>query len=104
MGSARVCTHIKPCRVNRIGFARLQAGHIPVLLQVVLPDEKDNDRDVVVFLDAALATETEDNAQQLGALAALHRVAGDRAMHRILPEQYLLTWEAYGREVMTPHE
>ena len=66
---------------------------------MVLPDDKDNDKDIVVFLDAGHATATEEEAQQLGALAALHRLAGDRAMHRILPMQYLQIWEVFGQEV-----
>ena len=69
------------------------------LSQVVLPDEKDDKKDLVVFLNAADAADTEEEAQQLGALAALHRVAGDRAWHRILPSNYLPVWEKHGQEV-----
>lgn len=65
----------------------------------MLPDEKDNEKDIVAFLDASDATEAEDEAQQLAALTALHAVAGDRAMHRILPKQYLSFWERRSKEV-----
>lgn len=68
----------------------------------MLPDEKDDKKDVVVFLNAADAAETEEDAQQLGALAALHQVAGDRSMHRILPTRYLPAWEKHGQEVCNP--
>jgi len=33
---------------------------------VVLPDEKDDKKDVVVFLDASQATAVEEDAQQAG--------------------------------------
>jgi hypothetical protein len=69
-------------------------------MQIVLPDEKDNKKDVVVFLDASQAAGAEEEAQQAGALAALHSVAGDRAMHRILPQQYLAAWEWHGEQVI----
>lgn len=65
----------------------------------MLPDEKDNQKDIVVFTDEAHATGAEEEALQLGALAALHRVAGDRAMHRILPAHYLPAWERHGQDV-----
>ena len=73
------------------------------LLQVVLPDKKDDKKDVVVFLSSADAADTEEEAQQLGALAALHRVAGERALHRILPSSYLPAWQKCGQEVRPLH-
>lgn len=62
---------------------------------------KDNEKDIVVFLAASAAAEAEDEALQLGALAALHRVAGDRAMHRVLPHAYTPAWERFSQEVCT---
>ena len=70
----------------------------------MLPDPKDDTKDVVTFLDAAIAATSEEEAQQRGALAALHRVAGDRAMHRILPEDFLDLWEELGKQVQIPYD
>ena len=66
---------------------------------MVLPDSKDNQKDIVVFLEASQAAATEEEAQQVGALAALHHVGGERALHRILPQQYLPAWEWHGQQV-----
>lgn len=71
-------------------------------MQVVLPDGKDFKKDTVIFLDAAKAAASEEEAQQAAALAALHTVAGDRSMHRILPRQHLDDWAWYGVRVGPP--
>ena len=42
--------------------------------QVVLPHPKQQDKDVVVFLEDAQAAPTEEEAEQRAAVAALHRV------------------------------
>lgn len=65
---------------------------LPLLLQVVLPHPKQQEKDVVVFLDDALAAPTQEEAEQRGAVAALHRVQGDRALDRVLPRQYTQQW------------
>ena len=70
-----------------------------VLLQVVLPDAKDNNSDIVVFLNAAHACNTEEDALQSGALAAMHAVAGDRNLHRILPAAFVQLWDTLTEEV-----
>lgn len=70
-----------------------------VLSQVVLPDAKDDKNDVVVFLNAAHACNTEEDALQSGALAALHAVAGDRNLHRILPAAFGMLWDTLSEEV-----
>jgi hypothetical protein len=59
---------------------------------VVLPHPKQQERDVVVFLDEALAAPSQEEAEQRGAVAALHRVQGDRALDRLLPRQYGQQW------------
>lgn len=41
-----------------------------------MPDGKNQERDVVVFLDEAHAAEDEREARQRAAVAALHRVQG----------------------------
>ena len=70
------------------------------LAKVVLPHPKQSDKDIVVFLPESHAAETEDEAQQLGAVAALHRVAGDRALERTLPPQYAPLWRALSQAAM----
>jgi ATP-dependent RNA helicase DHX57 len=66
------------------------------LAKVVLPHPKQQDKDMVVFLPEAYAADTDDEAQQRGAVAALHRIAGDRALERTLPPQYAALWRALG--------
>ncbi len=66
---------------------------------MVLPDGKDSARDVVVFLDAAHAAGSEEEAAQRGAVAALQRVAGERSLHRVLPLTYRDLWQALGVQV-----
>ena len=62
--------------------------------QVVLADPKDRDKDVVVFLGAEQAQQADrpEQAEQAAAVAALHRVAGERALHRVLPPAYRPLW------------
>lgn len=51
--------------------------HLPLCLpQVVLPDGKNQERDVVVFLDEAHAAADDREARQRAAVAALQRVQG----------------------------
>ena len=57
--------------------------------KVVLPDAKKSENDVVVFLDQTSACECEQEAQQRAAVAALHRIAGNRSLERTLPPQYV---------------
>ncbi|KAL4527192.1 hypothetical protein Ndes2526B_g09099 [Nannochloris sp. 'desiccata'] len=66
------------------------------LAKVVLPHPKQQDKDIVVFLPEAHAAESDDEAQQRGAVAALHRIAGDRALERTLPPQYGALWRSLG--------
>ena len=65
--------------------------------KVVLKDPKHADQDVVVFLDKEKAVRSKEEAQQLGALAGLHRVQGDRALHLTLPKQFVPVWNDFGR-------
>jgi hypothetical protein len=67
--------------------------------QVVLSDPKDDTKDIVVFLDKEEGTPDEELAGQRGAVAALHRVQGDRALHRVLPVAFRPQWEALGEKV-----
>ena len=64
--------------------------------KVVLPDAKKSENDVVVFLDQTSACECEQEAQQRAAVAALHRIAGNRSLERTLPPQYVEMWKALG--------
>lgn len=73
--------------------------HDSVTMQVVLPDLKDSNSDHIVWLSPGQACEAEEAAQNYGALAALHGVAGDRALHRILPSAYSDRWEWLNTEV-----
>ncbi|PRW33164.1 P-loop containing nucleoside triphosphate hydrolase isoform A [Chlorella sorokiniana] len=61
--------------------------------KVVLPHPKKQELDVVVFLDDAQAAPSEEEAEQRAAVAALHRVQGDRALDRILPRPYVVQWK-----------
>ena len=67
--------------------------------QVVLADPKDRDKDVVVFLGTEHQTADAEEAGQRLAVTALHRVDGDRALHRILPELYRSLWHQLGEQV-----
>jgi ATP-dependent RNA helicase DHX57 len=61
--------------------------------KVVLPDPKGvAERDIVVFLDSSLAAPEGEEAQQRGAVAALHAVQGDRALDYVLPARYRMVW------------
>lgn len=62
------------------------------LMQVVLPDQSNADKDIVVFLDEAQAAPTSEEAQERAAVAALARVAGHRNMQRILPQAFQPAW------------
>ncbi|KXZ49867.1 hypothetical protein GPECTOR_19g318 [Gonium pectorale] len=66
--------------------------------KVVMPDPKRQEDDVVVFLDEEHAAPDEAEARERGAVAALNRVQGDRALERILPKDYVPLWNALGEE------
>lgn len=61
-------------------------------MQVVLPDQSNADKDIVVFLDEAQAAPTSEEAQERAAVAALARVAGHRNMQRVLPPPFQAAW------------
>lgn len=64
--------------------------------KVVLPHERQSEKDIVVFLQDKYAATDEEDAKQRGAVAALHRIAGDRALERVLPGQYRTLWQELG--------
>ena len=68
-------------------------------LQVVLADPKDRDKDVVAFLAAEHQCSSQEESGQRVAVTALHRVAGERALHRVLPEMYRPLWHQLGEHV-----
>ena len=51
-----------------------------------------------MFLDESQAAESEDEATQRAAVAALHRLAGERALERVLPRQYVPYWQQLGEQ------
>lgn len=55
---------------------------------MVLPDPKlpGTDKDIIVMLPASLASPSEEEAQQRGAVAALTAVAGERNLDYVLPQ------------------
>ena len=62
-------------------------------MQVVLADPKDRDKDIVAFLAAEHQCSSVEESGQRVAVTALHRVAGERALHRVLPEMYRPLWQ-----------
>ena len=60
--------------------------------QVVIPDAKRSENDIIVFLDDRFGASDAAEAEQRGAVQALHRVAGDRQLHLLLPPQYKDLW------------
>lgn len=73
-----------------------------MLLQVVLPDPSNADKDTVVFLDKAQAAATSEEAQERAAVAALARVAGHRNMQRVLPQAFQPAWAWCVQQVRPP--
>lgn len=71
---------------------------------MVLADPKDRNKDIVVFLGSEHQAEgtLPDEAEQRAAVTALHRVAGDRALHRVLPQVYLPLWQELCAAVSPP--
>lgn len=63
-----------------------------MLMQVVLPDPSNAQKDTVVFLDKVQAAPTSEEAQERAAVAALARVAGHRNMQRVLPQAFQAAW------------
>ncbi|KAK9846310.1 hypothetical protein WJX81_001334 [Elliptochloris bilobata] len=91
------------CQQNKRPRPRFRVSAAPAapdsfVAKVVLPDGKDSEKDVVVFLDAAHAAGSEEEAAQRGAVAALARVAGERALHRVLPRAYRDLWQDLGAQ------
>ncbi len=74
-----------------------------MMVQVVLADPKDRNKDIVVFLAEEHQADTPEEAEQRAAVTALHRVAGDRALHRVLPEAYLPLWQELCAKVVLSH-
>ena len=70
----------------------------------MLPDAKKSENDVVVFLDQNYACECEQETQQRAAVAALHRIAGNRSLERTLPPQYVEMWKALGEKAKVIEE
>ena len=68
-------------------------------MQVVMADPKDRDEDIVVFLAAEHQCSSQEETGQRMAVTALHRVAGERALHRVLPEMYRPMWKQLGEKV-----
>ncbi len=68
-------------------------------LQVVLADPKDREQDIVVFLAAEHQCSSQEETGQRTAVTALHRVAGERALHRVLPEMYRPMWKHLSEKV-----
>ena len=73
---------------------------------MVLADPKDRDKDVVAFLAAEHQCASQEETGQRVAVTALHRVAGDRALHRVLPDMYRPMWDQLSKHVSCngPHK
>ena len=81
------------------------AGAISVFCpQVVLADPKDREKDTVVFLASEHQCSSQEETSQRVAVTALHRIAGDRALHRVLPEMYRALWDNLGEHVSHIHQ
>eukprot|EP00884_Botryococcus_braunii_P007206 jgi/Botrbrau1/16487/Bobra.0142s0081.1 len=87
------CTQQKRARPRYV-LQKLDGGVFGC--KVVLPDPKDKEKDVVVFLPKEEGVSDETLAEQQGAVAALRRVQGDRALHRVLPLVFRGLWERLG--------
>ena len=72
-----------------------ERGHV----QVVMADPKDRDEDIVVFLAVEHQCSSQEETGQRTAVTALHRIAGERALHRVLPEMYRPMWKQLGEKV-----
>lgn len=67
---------------------------------MVLADPRDRERDVVAFLDRNQpAEQDEEEAGQLAAITMLHKVAGDRSLHRVIPAPYQPLWQQLSEQV-----
>jgi len=88
------------CLATPTTKSQLAAGVISVFcLQVVLADPKDREKDVVVFLASEHQCSSQEETGQRVAVTALHKIAGDRALHRVLPEMYRALWDNLGEHV-----
>ena len=61
--------------------------------KVVLHDPKKKENTLVYFLDKDRSCATKEEACQRAAVVGLHGVAGERAMHRVLPKNYVPMWD-----------
>ncbi len=68
---------------------------------MVLPSTKASEQDVVVWLDASQAAAEADEAEQRGAVVALHTLAGQRNLQvgaaRAGRRRRLGAWDGQGR-------
>ena len=70
--------------------------------RVVLPHPKRADKDTILFLKESVPS--EEDAMQRAAVVALHHLAGDRSLERVLPADYRDQWrtlaeQAHAREM-----
>ena len=67
------------------------SGHTAkVVLPGAAPGGKD---DIVAFTPKGVTCESAAEAEQAAAVVGLHAVAGDRALHRVLPPAYTQLWD-----------
>ncbi|GMH41213.1 hypothetical protein BSKO_09123 [Bryopsis sp. KO-2023] len=61
--------------------------------KVVLPDMQYAAKDIVTFLDREFSAESKEEAEQMGAVAVLANVAGDKGYGRLFPPQHAPLWD-----------
>jgi hypothetical protein len=71
-------------------------GRFQIHPQVVLPDPKKSEDDVVLFLDPSHSAPEGPEAEQRACVMALEAVAGDRKYDSLLPKQYVAIWKEMG--------
>lgn len=72
--------------------------------KVVLPDEKKSEKDIVVWLDGKYGAADAAEAEQRGAVAALHRLEGNRNLSYILPARYRELWSSLVKKAQEDRE
>ena len=73
--------------------------------RVILPDPKGHsDNDVIIKLSDTELAPDQQEAEQRAAVAALSRVQGDRALERVLPQQYVSQWNTRNQEAKESEE
>jgi hypothetical protein len=85
-----------------IVFEDMSRGYLPCCrCRVILPDPKHpgSKDDIVIWVDHKYAAATEEEAEQKGAVAALHQLAGNRSLDYVLPSEYKSLWGELGEEV-----